>query len=91
MSFQIAGVVARAGEAPVRQSQKSDDWLPVTASVASRLAIQTLCQRRDAEKRHVYRMLFTVPEIFAERIRIQNLRFAYFLCDAQKVSGVIKR
>jgi hypothetical protein len=28
----------------------------------------------------------TVPEIFAERIRIQNLRFAYFLCAAQFVS-----
>jgi hypothetical protein len=30
-------------------------------------------------------------EIFAERIRIQNLRFAHFLCAAQEMSGVIKR
>jgi hypothetical protein len=33
----------------------------------------------------------TLPEIFARRIRIQNLRFAYFLCGAQEMSGVIKR
>jgi hypothetical protein len=33
----------------------------------------------------------TMPEIFAERIRIQNLRFAHFLCGAQEMSGVIKR
>jgi hypothetical protein len=32
-----------------------------------------------------------IPEIFAERIRIQNLRFAHFLCAAQEMSGVIKR
>jgi hypothetical protein len=30
-------------------------------------------------------------EIFAARIRIQNLRFAHFLCGAQEMSGVIKR
>jgi hypothetical protein len=30
------------------------------------------------------------PEIFAERIRIQNLRFAHFLCAAQEMSGVPK-
>jgi hypothetical protein len=29
--------------------------------------------------------------IAAERIRIQNLRFAHFLCGAQEMSGVIKR
>jgi hypothetical protein len=33
----------------------------------------------------------TLPEILAERIRIQNLRFAHFLCGAQEMSGVIKR
>jgi hypothetical protein len=32
-----------------------------------------------------------LPEILAERIRIQNLRFAYLLCGAQEMSGVIKR
>jgi hypothetical protein len=32
-----------------------------------------------------------LPEIFAERIRIQNLRFAHFLCGAQEMSAVIKR
>jgi hypothetical protein len=32
-----------------------------------------------------------LPEIFAERIRIQNLRFAHFLCAAQEMSAVIKR
>jgi len=31
-----------------------------------------------------------LPEIFAKRIRIQNLRFAHFLCAAQKMSAVIK-
>jgi hypothetical protein len=31
-----------------------------------------------------------LPEIFAKRIRIQNLRFAHFLCGAQEMSGVIK-
>jgi hypothetical protein len=31
-----------------------------------------------------------LPEIFAERIRIQNLRFAHFLCGAQEMSGVVK-
>jgi hypothetical protein len=30
-------------------------------------------------------------EMFAEQIRIQNLRFAHFLCAAQEMSGVIKR
>jgi hypothetical protein len=30
-------------------------------------------------------------EVFAERIRIQNLRFAHFLCAAQEMSAVIKR
>jgi hypothetical protein len=30
-------------------------------------------------------------EISAERIRIQNLRFAYFLCGAQRMSAMIKR
>jgi hypothetical protein len=29
-------------------------------------------------------------EMFAGRIRIQNLRFAHFLCGAQEMSGVIK-
>jgi hypothetical protein len=33
----------------------------------------------------------TMLEIFAERIRIQNLRFAHFLCGAQEMSVVIKR
>jgi hypothetical protein len=33
----------------------------------------------------------TLPEILAERIRIQNLRFAHFLCGAQEMSGLIKR
>jgi hypothetical protein len=32
-----------------------------------------------------------LPEILAERIRIQNLRFAHFLCGAQEMSAVIKR
>jgi hypothetical protein len=32
-----------------------------------------------------------LPEIIAGRIRIQNLRFAHFLCGAQEMSGVIKR
>jgi hypothetical protein len=31
-----------------------------------------------------------MAEISAERIRIQNLRFAHFLCGAQEMSGVIK-
>jgi len=44
---------------------------------------------RSRNKSHFNRLLM-MPEIFAERIRIQNLRFAYFLCDAQKVSDVIK-
>jgi hypothetical protein len=30
-------------------------------------------------------------EMSAGRIRIQNLRFAHFLCAAQQMSGVIKR
>jgi hypothetical protein len=44
-----------------------------------------------AEKRNVHRVLAALPEVFAERIRIQNLRFAHFLCGAQEMSGVIKR
>jgi hypothetical protein len=32
-----------------------------------------------------------LPEILAERIRIQNLRFAHLLCGAQEMSGLIKR
>jgi hypothetical protein len=31
-----------------------------------------------------------LPETSAERIRIQNLRFAYFLCGAQELSRRIK-
>jgi hypothetical protein len=31
-----------------------------------------------------------LPEMFAGRIRIQNLRFAHFLCGAQEMSGVVK-
>jgi len=33
----------------------------------------------------------TLPENVAERIRIQNLRFAHFLCAAQEMSWMIKR
>jgi len=32
-----------------------------------------------------------MAEISAERIRIQNSRFAHFLCAAQEMSAVIKR
>jgi hypothetical protein len=31
-----------------------------------------------------------IPEILAERIRIQNLRFAYLLCAAQGMSMALK-
>jgi hypothetical protein len=31
-----------------------------------------------------------IPEILAERIRIQNLRFAYLLCAAQRMSMTLK-
>jgi hypothetical protein len=32
-----------------------------------------------------------LPEFFAGRIRIQNLRFAYLLCAAQEVSIALKK
>jgi hypothetical protein len=43
------------------------------------------------KKYRYYNGLLTMPELFAGRIRIQNLRFAHFLCGAQEMSGVIKR
>jgi hypothetical protein len=43
------------------------------------------------ENRSGFNGLERLPEIFAARIRIQNLRFAHFLCAAQEMSGVIKR
>jgi hypothetical protein len=36
-----------------------------------------------AQKQNDINRLHALPEILAERIRIQNLRFAYFLCAAQ--------
>jgi hypothetical protein len=33
----------------------------------------------------------SLTQLLAKRIRIQNLRFAHFLCGAQEMSGVIKR
>jgi hypothetical protein len=46
----------------------------------------------DGAKNYVITNSYSaLPEILAERIRIQNLRFAHFLCAAQEMSGVIKR
>jgi hypothetical protein len=59
--------------------------------VASAPTIQALCQAARGKKCNYLSGLYRLPEILAERIRIQNLRFAYFLCAAQRMSGVIKR
>ncbi|WP_204280072.1 hypothetical protein, partial [Raoultella ornithinolytica] len=40
-------------------------------------------KRRERKKRHKFRLLRQLTAAFAKRIRIQNLRFAHFLCDAQ--------
>jgi hypothetical protein len=33
----------------------------------------------------------TMPEFLAQRIRIQNLRFAYLLCAAQEMSTALNK
>jgi hypothetical protein len=64
----------------------------VTASVASGLSYSSFVPSRHSAKNDaITDNCDTLPEILAERIRIQNLRFAHFLCGAQEMSGVIKR
>jgi hypothetical protein len=45
--------------------------------------------RRHESSIH-FKRLRRLLEIFAERIRIQNLRFAYSLCAAQEMGGITK-
>jgi hypothetical protein len=56
-----------------------------------RLSYSSFVPSRDSAKNEaITDNCDTLPEILAERIRIQNLRFAHFLCDAQGVGGMMK-
>jgi hypothetical protein len=70
----------RSGEAPVSGIKISDHWLRGTASMASASSYSSFMpiQRRD---KYIY---FSVSylnrlDFFQRIIRMQNLRFAYFL------------
>jgi hypothetical protein len=84
--------VRALGKAPSVGGQNSDDWFPGTASMASGLSYSSFVPDRSAHKNKMISIIYNaLPEILAERIRIQNLRFAHFLCAAQEMSGLTKR
>src|SRR2546427_328482 len=80
-------IEARSGETPVRRCHNSDDWLRGTASMASAQAIQASCQATGTQKVYYSEMVTRYVAGWAPTApRMQNLRFAHFLCGAQEMS-----
>jgi hypothetical protein len=53
-----------------------------------KITLQFPCQLRAIGKYRNFSGLFAPPEIFAGQFRMQILRFAQSLCDAQGLSGM---
>jgi hypothetical protein len=87
----LEGIEARSGEAPVLAVCKSDDWFRWTASMASALAIQALCQAAAIRKISILQYVINEDGHRSPMaIRRQNLRFAHLLCAAQQMSREIQ-
>jgi hypothetical protein len=91
LSLVVGGHAAAVRGSPSRGLKDSDDCCRGTASVASdRSYSSSVPSHHIKESLAITASYKTLPETSAERIRIQNLRFAYFLCGAQQLSRRIK-
>src|SRR3990170_3453244 len=84
---------ARSGEAPVGRSHNSDEWSRGTASMASATSYSSFVPSGDIVKFKCFSITYVDRLNFRRRlIRMQNLRFAYFLnCDLHSFCAAHKK